>query len=1016
MIEEIGTSSNLRPLLQLYAELCERNRNADGQAVTMSSPLHSQESNCSSDEDNNNNHKPEDVSQPFYAQLSQPPTPRHKRQPLVSKQPRVSQDRESHQRVHRHDHSSLLSPVKRTKLPLPFDKDLTDGARRNPEEVVATLQSHDTVQQSADLPSLPTDQVPVSCRLQVSKPVEDDRWPGGKTALLNGRYLPRYLAKISKSQQEILQAVHAWQPSKADRRIRGSVPNDVLKHFTELADKAAEIASKNERLEPQASPTTDEASEEAQPQHGRETDPPDSMSESSDSQPSICPSWSPTPRTSVAPEPALPVNSSPLQAPQRRPTPSSLRSDNSIKNANPDSTQEPHGEGRLGIPSPRRQPLSEIGHILQTAEASPCAEKTFGPLKLVQNTGAADKEGSSMSHRSSPEDCLSPEREQREIALPCKSSSSGSDCDRAPQQTDSVSFVVQDQGGSSRQKADGKAIIQVQRTPFAHQPHTLIKRPELTSRTALPYSTPDEAWPLSNPEPKSSTSVVPDTFMIVQADQHMQSQLLSPGPLHHDPDSFGDEHTEGGGKVAEISRPAAALHAASETYPSSSNEAISESEERISQQRPGKRKYCSEEHVKPWSPCYQSPENQQSCSDHAPSKRHRAVSTFPSLEALRDIGIAKPPSEIARESRRGFFQDQQRVGVLKSSPPVPAFPVAEPHREGHPASPLPTHRKAPDMQKRNITPSASLLPRSGAKAGSGISLTERSLYDAYRATYPEYEGDAMQFYKACMQIKILYREGKAPHPSLWDDFIFRRHHDYRDYLLKVTEACEDALPYLEYYTQHVEKPSRMELVVKPAHILSLEPDSALGSSVISPALAAQKHLEAARDLERSVAASSSASNILPAQPTVSPAPHSSHRTSRHQVKVLNPHKPDHVEQTQESSVKQWVELQSMEKPLGAESPELGSASIPAEIEDVPQQDLEQGAEKPAFSSPRHQPAEAMEEMWYDEPNTPFKSFARSFAALPSEKRQLKEAAKGDEKGCLKPQLQKVIDIFTLYRR
>lgn len=978
--------------------------------VTMSSPLHSQERIRSSDHDDDNIHEPEDVSQGFFTQLSQLPTPRHQRRPLASKQPRVAQDREPHQLVSRHDHPSLLIAAQKTKLPPHLEKDLTDSVGRTSAGVVATLQSPHTIQQPADDHALPEKPVPTSSHLQVPKAVEDDQWPGGKTALSNGGYLPRSLAKISKYQQEILQAVHAWQPSKVDRKIRGSVPNDILKHFTELADKAAEIASSEERVEPQPSPGTDKATEDAQPQHQRETTPPDAASESSDSE--IRPPWSPSPPNSAAPKPALPDNSSPLRGPQRRSGPLPPRFEPPTKDAMGDRTQDALKEPRLGTNSPARLPLSEIEHTLQRAEVSPCAGTIPGSVKRVRDNETADKQGSSMSHTASLEDSCSPAQEERETAKPSKSCSSGSDCDKAPQDTGSLVVVLQGQGDSSQQKGDGKDIIQVQRTPFVHQPSKNIKRPDLGSRTALRYSTPGEAGPPHESEPKSSTSVVPGTFMGMQADQSKRFRPPSPGPLHHDSETLRNEPTMGKGKVTEASRPTATVHGASETHPPSSSEDLSEPEERASRHRAGKRKYSSDEHAS-----FRTTENQRSGSELTTSKRPRADPTFASLEALRDISIPKAPSDIARESRRAFFQDQQRVRRRKSPVSIPAFPVDEPRREDHAASPLPTQRKASDIAERSTTQRASQLSRLGAKPGSGLSLTRPNIYDAYTAAYPEYAGDVVQFRKACKQIKMLCTKGKAPHPSLWDDFIFRRHHDYRGYLLKVSEGCEDALPYLEYYTQHVEKPSRMELVVKPSHILSLEPDSAIGSSVTSPPSAAPIQMEAAMDLERSVAVSSSASNILPKQNTMSPAPpRSRHRTSRHEETVPASQPAEELELTQESSVKKWVELQSIEKPLGAESPELGSPVIPAANEVVPEVELEHVTERVASLPPRHQPAEAREKAWYHDPNTPFKNFARSFAALPSEKRLLQQAGTVDAKGSTEPDFPSVLDIFTLYRR
>jgi hypothetical protein len=294
------------------------------------------------------------------------------------------------------------------------------------------------------------------------------------------------------------------------------------------------------------------------------------------------------------------------------------------------------------------------------------------------------------------------------------------------------------------------------------------------------------------------------------------------------------------------------------------------------------------------------------------------------------------------------------------------------------------------------------------------------MYQAYKAAYPEYQGDALQFDKACKQIKLLQEQRKAPHPSLWDDFIFRRHHDYRKYLLEVTEACEDAIPYLQYYAEHVEKPSRMLLVVRPPYILSLEADSGIGSSIRSSPPPAYIHVNGAPNLEKSVAVSSSASNIVPTQQTSSPVFFAEPQLQQNLRYDLDSHKLDETDQAQESSVEQWVELQSREKALGAESPELAYTNVAVDEEDIPLQGLGTPVEIPASSPPGQQASasehEEKESLWCDDPDTPFKAFARSYTVLASERKQVKGPVKIDEKGCLKPQLQNVIDIFTHYRR
>ena len=598
--------------------------------------------------------------------------------------------------------------------------------------------------------------------------------------------------------------------------------------------------------------------------------------------------------------------------------------------------------------------------------------------------------------------------------------------DMSPQGRAPVPLATQGQEYLSHGEADRKALVQVQRTPFVHQHSTLVNRPDSDVNLVVPHlTTTKEASPLHDREPKSSTSVVLGTFVNVHADQHKQSELLSPRSPRQEPNRSEDQpmDDQSRSEVADISKPDQAVCIAPESHFSSPNKEPSDSEERYSRLSPGKRKHCSEDPTTPRR-LNNCTESQYSCSGQRPPKMSRTMSAFPSLDALRDVSAAKTPSRIARESRRAFFRNQQ--GAKKSSPSlsVPGIPLDEMHAVEHYTSPLPSSRRVSHMMQQGYTtPRTSVLSGTGAQAASGVKdasglfVTGHGLYTAYKATYPEYEGDIVQFNKACKQINILRREGKAPHSSLWDDFIFRRHHDYRHYLVQVAKACEDALPYLQYYGEHVEKPSRMKLVVQPSNISSLGMNSDVGSSVKSPPLTVQSHINTTADLKTSVAVSSSASNILPTHATVSPVAPSSHRSRRHRNSDLGFETHDGLEQTQESSVKQWVALQSIEKELGAESPELGSPDLRTEVDDIPQQEVDDTGEDPApLSPPCPRPSKEKESVWCDDPNTPFKDFARSFAALSSEQRHVKGSVGVDEKGCLKPHLQSVIDIFTLYRK
>jgi hypothetical protein len=1018
ILKKVGDSSNLGRLLNLFAESDEHLRISGRDVATMSSPLHSQENvsfpnETYSHDDHDENTIAKNVSQAFFTQVSQPSTPKQKREPLTSRQPREHEGRTSNQKVDTGNIPPSFPRKSGVVAPTASAEDPVNTVERTAEDLMVKLQEQNHLSMPASSIQKSADQTDVRNLGQGSTQAKDEYWPAGRANLMNGRYLPRYLTKIPKDQQEILETSNAWQPSKTDRQIRGSVPNKVLKEFTARADNAVKQAFHDKKLNDEACPMTKTSNGDVQLNDGKYGLSSNSSSENSDSDEAI--SWCPTPSRGIQ-DSALPENSSPLRAPHRRLTPSSPPSGSIITSADCASQ---HVLSLGGYFAGQSQVEGFVSNVQRGLEACQTASNEQG-IRLTSNN-AADM---ATSHEARPNVSCNPSAGKHSPTDRNWEEATGIEADAAclsqtqsdeVQRTSKEIFIPPQTQVSSR--------VQVQRTPFGQQVSTLIKASNLSGNpAAFPNTTTDDS--LSNdPEPRSSTSVVPGTFVNLQAKQQGQSEASSPRSLHKEMGCSEDEQMkEARSEVTNISKYDEIMDTASGAHFSSINEESTDSQTRLIVTRTAKRKYCSDD-VKILKPqLSQSIGDRRSCSSPAPPKRPRTRYTLPSLNVITDLVTTRSPSEIAKESRRAFFSNQERA--LSDSSPV-SMPVAklEESLRDQALGSLTSH----SLPQRRTTPRTSLLSRTNSMQGSGkdsITATPRSrqaMFDTYKATYPEYRGNALQFQKACKQIKILHRRRKAPHPSLWDDFIFRRHHDYRDYLLEAAEACEDALPYLQYYTEHIEKPSRMQLVVKPSYVLSLGKGSSIGPGVKSPPAAEHTNTNVVVDFEHSVAASSSASNAQAPRTRLSPAAAFSNRSDRNDEYETKLQDEDELQQTQgkDSSVKQWVELQSMEKALGAESPELGFTEIAEEVEDVPGQDLDSAAEISASSSPGHRAAvseKRREPIWCDDPDTPFKSFARSYTSLASERRQLKEQVRIDGKGCLKPHVQKVIDIFTLYRK
>ncbi|KAF7509054.1 hypothetical protein GJ744_008449 [Endocarpon pusillum] len=1027
---EIGASPDLERLLKSYAEL-HNHKNTQEDTIIMGSPLRSQESSCSSKVncegiDETDVSEMKNMSQPFDTQISPPLATKHRRHPLTPTHPRSCSEIMSNEMVSIRDTSPLLVASKSVQSSIARVEDPVNRVEPIPNQLSAKVPSHNSIQgqQGSSL----------SCANPVAEALGDapsvsknrDHWPGGRTPLTNGRFLPRYTTKLSKEQQQVLETANAWQPSKEHRQIRGSLPNPILKIFTELADKVCDEASTQRGMKDQVAMIAEARAEGDQLKNARDSDRDslDRESNGSGSPVSICPSWSATPRSPAIRDPAFPENSSPLQAQYKRVAPSVSRCGS--PNASLGSVTQGCQivENKSSVNSQEGKSIVDATEFSRDDESAAVAQKlSQSPQGTIDSANSKRKrEGDSLWV--SPEQGLPQDGDQEQFQTiesfrPLLVHSSADEFS----QRDPILTAPHTQHKLNHQTAGGKALIHVQRTPFVPQTSSLIGGPDVCEHQAIfPYKNADE--PVANDqEPRSSTSVVAGTCIYPQAEPLKQSEVGSRMSLHGGYEHSKDEQMEVEvvHDIIPALETAGSLNATFDAPSSSPNPSISSPEERPSDSRLGKRKYCNDDYGTPTAELAGSTDDRRAHLNPVLSKRLRRMSKFPSLEALKDLSTVRAPSEIARESRREFFWNQQNV----VSGRIPILDETDKRTPSHDAY-AKSREVSRSMQQRHTTQNTGLTSRKGMRPESGVntishlSLRGERMYKTYKATYPKYQGTALHFHKACKQIEALHREGKAPHPSLWDDFIFRRHHDYRDYLMSVTEACEDALPYLQYYTEHVEKPSCMQLVVKASYILSLGTDSALGSSVKSPSVVAQNHGNAANNLEDSVAVSSSASNVEPAQHINSPTVACGDGNKQDMGYELNSYDRDEAEPTQESSVKQWVEMHSMDKMTRMESPELGSPVVATRKESNPQQVLDDAAEVPVSSSLEYQPAvlehKEKELVWCDDPNTPFKTFARNYATLASERKQVKGSVEIGAKGCLEPKLQNLIDIFTLYKK
>ena len=109
------------------------------------------------------------------------------------------------------------------------------------------------------------------------------------------------------------------------------------------------------------------------------------------------------------------------------------------------------------------------------------------------------------------------------------------------------------------------------------------------------------------------------------------------------------------------------------------------------------------------------------------------------------------------------------------------------------------------------------------------------IFDIFKATYPNYNGDIKHFVKMCMKISTLLRAGRMEYQFLWDDFIIRQKTDYASYVIGCTEDGEDPMAYEDFYSNVIMETKYRSLVLTRRNLeeaLSLIPQ---GSEVAGTA-------------------------------------------------------------------------------------------------------------------------------------------------------------------------------------
>ena len=308
---------------------------------------------------------------------------------------------------------------------------------------------------------------------------------------------------------------------------------------------------------------------------------------------------------------------------------------------------------------------------------------------------------------------------------------------------------------------------------------------------------------------------------------------------------------------------------------------------------------------------------------------------------------------------------------------------------------------------------------------SALRLEDQFL--VFKQSYPTYGGNLTQFLRSCIMIKKIRAAGKMLPQCVWDDFVHRHHHDYRSHLLDVckSDEMESPMPYEEYYADYVSEPLHVKGIVRLAFIDSLSLKMDPKTTLDTPPVGAMYQLDRLEDSGRSVAASSSASNVQAKELLPEMAdmviPKNNSMTLESQLQLREREK---TPQSQ-SSVHLWLQ-----KASGAASPDLGTSDRLVAPDNIPCIDLTDdltGNEadftfdlpqellpltNPSADVRRSSPKASVEESRLPNAKTePFKHFALEYAKLDVEEHE-KLPIQADAEGARRTNVQRIIDIFT----
>lgn len=117
----------------------------------------------------------------------------------------------------------------------------------------------------------------------------------------------------------------------------------------------------------------------------------------------------------------------------------------------------------------------------------------------------------------------------------------------------------------------------------------------------------------------------------------------------------------------------------------------------------------------------------------------------------------------------------------------------------------PSPGPAQSAQPRQSQPAQRQVQSRDVQSPKANNATEnvQTVFQSFKAAYPEYKGDTNHFHNQCKQMYLLDLEDKMVPKWQWDDFIIRNRTDYRDHALECLDRGENAEPYYRFYKDSI---------------------------------------------------------------------------------------------------------------------------------------------------------------------------------------------------------------------